>query len=61
MIIIEDLIGKDMDWVREYLKGDVSFRITKLDGYSIPITADYKVERLNLEVENGLVTHIYYG
>lgn len=42
-------------------KADLPSRVIKRDGQSLPVTRDYRPERLNFTVENGKVTHVSNG
>lgn len=37
------------------------FRIVKLNGISKIITSDYKVDRFNLEISNGVIVNYHMG
>lgn len=41
--------------------GQVIYRIVKRDGESFPVTLDYRMDRVNLEIENGIVTNASVG
>lgn len=41
--------------------GQVSYRIVKRDGESFPVTMDYRMDRVNLEIENGVITNASVG
>jgi hypothetical protein len=38
-----------------------TWRITREDGESFPVTLDYNPERLNFEIDDGKVTQATYG
>ena len=42
-------------------KADLPHRVIKRDGQSLPVTRDYRPERLNFTVENGKVTEVTNG
>lgn len=42
-------------------KADLPHRVVKRDGESLPVTRDYRPERLNFTVENGKVTAVTNG
>ncbi len=42
-------------------KADLPHRVVKKDGESLPVTRDYRPERLNFVVEKGLVTKVTNG
>ena len=41
--------------------GQVTYRIVKRDGESFPVTMDYRMDRINLEIENGIITSASVG
>lgn len=41
--------------------GQVTYRIVKRDGESFPVTMDYRMDRINLEIENGIITSATVG
>ena len=41
--------------------GQIMYRIVKRDGESFPITMDYRLDRINLEITQGTVTYAYVG
>ncbi|HSE99835.1 MAG TPA: hypothetical protein VLA48_02975 [Nitrososphaeraceae archaeon] len=57
---IESLKGMDLNSAKEKLK-DKEYRIVRIDGVGMMVTCDYRTERLNLEVENNLITNVYGG
>lgn len=42
-------------------KADLPHRIVRKDGQDLPVTRDYRPERLNFEVEKGVVTKVSNG
>jgi hypothetical protein len=42
-------------------KADLPHRIIKKDGEDLPVTRDYRPERLNFTLEKGIVTHVTNG
>lgn len=40
---------------------ELTYRIVKRDGESYIITMDYSTSRINMEIENGIVTNAYVG
>lgn len=59
---IDDLIGKDLKTVQEQLEKDsIRYRIARVDGQPQVLTRDYRTDRLNLTVEQGIVTEIRSG
>lgn len=58
--LVDSLKGMDLNSAKEKLK-DREYRIVRIDGVGMMITCDYRTERLNLEVENNLITKVYGG
>lgn len=56
----EELIGLTLESAREILK-DKKYRIVRIDGKGMMVTCDYRPERLNLEIENNIITKIHNG
>lgn len=52
------LIGKDQSSLKE-IKED--YRIVKIDDVDFIITRDYRPDRLNIKIQNGVITEVYYG
>ena len=57
---MKELIGMDFDAAKEQLK-DKKWRLVRRDGKAYIVTCDYKPERLNLEIENNIITRVYGG
>jgi hypothetical protein len=58
----ENLIGKNVNEVRDFLKeNQIPSRVVNIDGVPFMLTNDYNPARLNLSVENGLVTEVILG
>jgi hypothetical protein len=56
------LIGKTLNEVKEIAQNyGLSTRTNNVDGVPMLLTADFKPNRLNLCVENGIVTEITFG
>lgn len=56
------LIGKTLTEAKEYLDlYNVRYRISSVDNKQFVLTADYAPSRVNLSVENGVVSDIYNG
>jgi len=56
------LIGKTLTEAKDYLNlYDILYRITSVDNKQYMLTADYVPARVNLSVENNVVTFIYNG
>jgi hypothetical protein len=56
LYVKNELVGKTVEEI-ENITGSI-IRITKLDGNDMVITDDFLTNRLNVEVENGIVTNI---
>lgn len=62
MINIEDLKGFPLDEVKKILtEQGISFRFSEQDGQYFILTRDFKVNRINLYVKNGIVYRISKG
>jgi len=56
------LLGKNIMEVRGYLSdAGVPFRISSEEGMPMMLTCDYNQNRVNLEVQNGIVKKISVG
>lgn len=61
-MISNDIIGLDLKSAEEIIKSrDLSYRIVRIDGTNFIITDDLKLDRLNLEIENGIIVNCYGG
>eukprot|EP01132_Coremiostelium_polycephalum_P003105 gene3105-3883_t len=54
----DSIIGKSEIDLLTILNG-CPYRVVKRDGVSLPVTLDYRVGRLNLEIQNGLVVAVH--
>lgn len=60
--IKEGLIGKTLKSAEKELEGKgYEIRITKVGNTVMAITDDFIDNRLNLEIENGVITNVYNG
>jgi hypothetical protein len=59
-IFRQNLVGQTLISARKELK-DRDYRIVKIDGQDIYVTDDIYYDRLNLEIENGIITNVYEG
>lgn len=57
---MNNLIGKTLNFAKKELK-DRDYRIVKIDGKGMMITCDFNYNRLNLEIENGIIINVYKG
>lgn len=59
---IDNIIGEPEDYsIQECINFGFDYRIVRKDHKPFVITHDLKVDRVNLEIENGIVTNAYYG
>lgn len=60
---MNNLIGQTLEEARSSLSAqkELKYRIVKTDGKGMIITCDFNPDRLNLEVENGIITNVYEG
>lgn len=57
-----DFVGVKKERVLECLKdNNIDYRIVREGENSFPITADLKDNRINLEIDDNIVTKAYYG
>lgn len=63
MLTKESIIGKELndDLRKELNDNNIEFRVTKKDGKFYMITCDFKLNRLNIELENNIITNIKLG
>lgn len=54
------MIGKALISAEKDLKNKI-WRIVRIDDIPLHITLDFKQERLNLEINNNLITNIWNG
>jgi len=57
---MEKLIGQTLNSAEKELKNRI-FRIVKIDGQGMMVTCDFRPDRLNLEIENNIITRVYEG
>ena len=56
------LVGKGVNEVKGYVESaGLIARIVNVDNIPMVLTCDYNTSRLNLTVENGIVTEIWVG
>ena len=56
------LVGKGFNEVKGYVESaGLIARIVNVDNIPMVLTCDYNTSRLNLTVENGIVTEIWVG
>ncbi len=59
-IFKQNLVGQTLNSAQKELE-DVDYRIVKIDSKAMTITDDFKPDRLNLEIKNGIITNVYEG
>lgn len=58
----ENMVGRDWEFVKEALESfGFDYRVTKQDGESMVTTANVNPNRLNFELNDGIVEDCYYG
>ena len=56
----DGLVGKTLKFSEKELEGK-EYRVVREDTTNFAITDDLHLDRLNLEVDNGIITNIYNG
>jgi hypothetical protein len=60
--IVDQLVGLNLEKVQEICgKHKVILRIIKMDGEDLIGTADLRMDRINVDVENKIVIEAYAG
>jgi hypothetical protein len=60
--ILELLVGETKESCRKICKkADLLFRIVREDSERYIITMDFRVDRINAELDNGIITTCYLG
>lgn len=60
----EDLVAQGVDEataVQQIEAAGYTFRVVMIDGESFPMTMDYRLDRINLTLENGIVVDATWG
>ena len=61
-ILLESLLGKPLNEAKELASfNGYSIRIKREDNNNFPLTMDMKFDRINIELDNGLVTGCNFG
>ena len=55
----ENYIGKKFEDIKCLY--DLNYRIVKIDGNTCIVTCDYKIDRHNFTIENGIIINDYLG
>ena len=59
---INDIIGMLLEDAYDHiLKTDYTARVVKKDGIAFIITCDFRLDRINLEIENDKVVRFTFG
>jgi hypothetical protein len=64
LALAEEVIGLPEEKAIELIEnksGMIMYRIVKRDGENFPVTMDYRLDRINLEITEGIVTYAYVG
>lgn len=63
--VSQEVIGMTEEEAIRTIEGvsseEVIYRVTRRDEESYPMTMDYRINRINLEIDNGLVTKASIG
>ena len=63
--VAEEVIGMSEEEAIQTIEGisseQLTARVVRRDGESYAITEDYSLSRINLEIDNGIVTKTYIG
>ena len=58
--ILDSLIGKTYEEAQELCDG-YRLRVTNKDGVAYVVTCDFRLDRINVELDNGIVTFSSIG
>ena len=64
LALAEEVIGLTEQEAIELIEnksGLIIYRVVKRDGENFPVTMDYRLDRINLEITQGTVTYAYVG
>jgi len=57
---MNSLVGQTLEFAQKELK-DREFRITRIDNKPLMITCDFHPDRLNLQIEKGIIVKVTEG
>lgn len=58
----ESLVGFGFEMVEPALKeSEVVYRVVERDGEAFPVTMDYRADRLNFKIKDGVITAVNNG
>jgi len=61
-VVCDSLIGKTEELAKSLANSSgYALRVTRNDNQNYAITMDYRFDRINVEIDNGLVTKSYIG
>lgn len=61
-LLLQSLIGKPLNEAKKLASfNGYSIRITREDNNNFPLTADMRFDRINIEIDNGMVTKCNFG
>lgn len=63
--VSQEVIGMTEDQAIQTIEGisseELTYRVTRRDDENYPMTMDYRIDRINLEIDNGIVTKTSIG
>lgn len=57
---MQSLVGQSLESAKKELK-DKKYRITRIDNRTMAITDDFVYDRLNLQIEKGIIVKVTGG
>lgn len=52
------LVGIPLEKGNDNIDPSFSIRVTKIDGQPCVVTHDFRLDRINVEIENGIITNV---